>query len=571
MNIINKSFMKLALLPAPLYRKMGVNLMQLRSILNIKLTMDDRRVSGLQQTRQRRTNKPVTMATIVTMVISAVMGLVFLYCFMLGANRVTQLTIYFSMFFFMLASTLISDFTSVLIDVRDTFIILPKPVNDKTFLVARLLHISIHVCKIVLPMGIPGVVFLAINDGFIAAVLLCLMLVLVTMFAIFFINAVYIIILRITTPNRFKTIISYFQILFAIAVYGGYQVFPRLIGKYNLENFSFSSYSSIVFYPLYWFASAWQFLQNFHGGTSTVITALLGIFVPFLSLYLVVKYLAPSFNNRLAMINNSGIDPVKKQSAITVRRRGRYPALLTSLFTRTQVEKMGFLFTWKMMARSRDFKLKVYPGIGYIIIYLFIMFYGKRFQVSDFTDETYRGKVVILSAIYFTSFILTMAINQMVYSEKYKAAWIFYSTPVTKPGDIVLGATKAAIFKFYIPLVTLTIIASIGMVGLKIIPNLVLGLSNELLISTLVVYAGNRYFPFSSAQSTNVKTGSFLRNMFIFIISGLIAAGHFFIYGIMPVVIIVAALSVLATWLMMSAIRDTSWGGIKSAYVEEGL
>jgi ABC-2 type transport system permease protein len=230
---------------------------------------------------------------------------------------------------------------------------------------------------------------------------------------------------------------------------------------------------------------------------------------------------------------------------------------------------MGFLFTWKMMARSRDFKLKVYPGIGYIIIYLFIMFYGKRFQVSDFTDETYRGKVVILSAIYFTSFILTMAINQMVYSEKYKAAWIFYSTPVTKPGDIVLGATKAAIFKFYIPLVTLTIIASIGMVGLKIIPNLVLGLSNELLISTLVVYAGNRYFPFSSAQSTNVKTGSFLRNMFIFIISGLIAAGHFFIYGIMPVVIIVAALSVLATWLMMSAIRDTSWGGIKSAYVEE--
>src|SRR5688572_18079377 len=99
MNIINKAFLKFALLPSPIYKKMGVDLVQLRSILHVKLTMDDRRVSTIQQTSHRKKKKPPTMATIGTMVLSAVMGLVFLYAFAIGGDRITQLTIYFSMFF----------------------------------------------------------------------------------------------------------------------------------------------------------------------------------------------------------------------------------------------------------------------------------------------------------------------------------------------------------------------------------------------------------------------------------------------------------------------------------------
>ena len=55
MNIINKGFLKLALLPAGIYSRMGVNLDQLRSILHVKLTMDDRRPNSIQQTRRQLT------------------------------------------------------------------------------------------------------------------------------------------------------------------------------------------------------------------------------------------------------------------------------------------------------------------------------------------------------------------------------------------------------------------------------------------------------------------------------------------------------------------------------------
>jgi hypothetical protein len=305
MNIINQAFLKLALLPTPVYRKMGVDMKQLRSILHVKLTMDDRRAITMQQTSHRKSKKPITRATLFIMFMSALMGLALLFAFAVGSDRLTHLTFYFAFFFFMLASTLISDFTSVLIDPRDTFIILPKPVSDKTFLVARLLHIFIHICKIVLPLVLPGLIYIGINDGLLAAIVFLFVILLVTLFTIFVINAVYILILKITTPERFKAIISWFQIIFAISIYASYQIVPRLIGKYDMETFSFTSYSYIIYLPFYWFAAAWQMLYSFHASTTELVAALLGLIVPLVSIYVVVKYLAPSFNNKLAMINSS--------------------------------------------------------------------------------------------------------------------------------------------------------------------------------------------------------------------------------------------------------------------------
>jgi ABC-2 type transport system permease protein len=579
MNIINKAFLKLALLPAPVYKKMGADLKQLRSILNIKLTMDDRRVATLQQTSQRKSKKPVTRATLLTMFLSALMGLVLLFAFTAGADRLTHLTFYFAFFFFMLASTLISDFTSVLIDPRDTFIILPKPVSDKTFLIARLLHIFIHICKIVLPLTIPGLIFIGVNDGILGSLILLIDVLLVTLFTIFVINALYILILKITTPERFKTIISYFQIIFAISIYASYQLVPRLIDKYDLENFSFTEHSYIIYLPFYWFAASWQLLYSFHATTTQLIAAILGLIVPVFSIYAVVKFLAPSFNNKLAMINSSGGSEKSKAPAPgnfsevgktqTSNRIAGYSYFLSRFFTKTRAEKMGFQFTWKLMDRSRDFKLKVYPGIGYILVYIFIMFYGKGFQLEDFAEETSKGKIAIISSIYFTSFILTMAINQMVFSEKYKASWIYYAMPLVKPGDVILGGVKAAIFKFYIPLLTIIVAACLILIGPSIIPNLILGMFNVLLIATLQVYAGNKLFAFSMQQSANVKTGSFLRSMFIFFVSGTIAVGHYFLYGFIWVIIGGAILSVLATWLLMSGIRNTGWTEIRSGYNAE--
>jgi hypothetical protein len=264
--------------------------------------MDDRRPNSIHQTRQAKQKKPISFATLGMMLFSSLLGIFFLVSFAVGKDMVTSLTIYFSFYIFVLASTLIADFTSVLIDVRDNMIILPKPINDKTFVLARLMHIIIHITKIVLPMSIPGMIYLGIQKGLLGWLPFLLLVMAATLFTIFLINAVYILILKITTPQKFKTIISYFQIGFAIVFYGGYQLVPRLISKSALSNYSIENFFWKWLAPPYWFGESWEFMHSGVFSLSLLIAFLLSLLLPLLSIWIVIKYFAPSFNQKLSML-----------------------------------------------------------------------------------------------------------------------------------------------------------------------------------------------------------------------------------------------------------------------------
>lgn len=568
MNIVNRFLLQVALLPEPLFRRMGVDMSQLKIILETKLLMDDRRPTTLHQARSNRKEKAINLATIGTMVMSALLGLFYLFAFSLGTDKITQLCFYFSMFFFMLSATLISDFTSVLIDIRDTFIILPKPVTDRTFVMARLLHIFIHICKIVLPMCIPGFIYMVYQTGWAGALLFLLLIWFVTLFSIFFVNAVYLLILRLTTPQRFQSIISSIQIFFAILIYASYQFFPRLISQHRLENFDLSTKTGIELYPLYWMACTWKVVYSFSGTTQQTIAAIAGLVLPFLSLFIVIKYLAPSFNNKLALINNSSSQAASPQKQKKTRRK-TYAEFLAALVTRSRVERMGFLFTWKMSSRSRDFKMKVYPGIGYLVVIVAVSVMNSwKSDLDSISQNSGAGRALVIYGLYFSSLLLVMAIGQINFSDRFKASWIYYVAPLSKPGEVISGAAKAAILKFYIPLVALITVAGIWIAGFSILPNIILGLFNELLIATMLVYVGHKMFPFSMHQATSSKSGSFLRNLAVFFISGLIGVGHYMIYNFTIAVMICAILSITATIVLMSSIKNTSWAAIRSSYDE---
>lgn len=570
MTVINKAFLKFALLPSAAYRIMGVNTKQLRSILQTKLTIDDRRPNTLQQTSYRKKDKPVTAATIGTMIVSALMGLLYLLAFSVGSNMITHLTVYFTFFFFMLSATLISDFTSVLIDVRDNFIILPKPVNDRTLMAARLLHIFIHICKLVLPMSIGGIVYMANETGLAGVLVFAVMLLFVTVFSIFFINALYILILRITTPARFQSIISYVQIFLAIAMYASYQILPSMLDEAGFQEFNIQSYPWSGAYPVYWFAACWKVLSTASGSTGEIIAASAGLLLPLLSLWLVIRYLAPSFNNRLALSASGVSEKPKEKSVQRVKPGSSYARLLANFFTRSSAERMGFLFVWKMTGRSRDFKLKVYPSIGYMAVYVVIILVrGRSIDLDAIRTGEGSGRGLVISALYFTSLIFIMAMNQVIYSDKYKAAWIFFISPVKTPGEVIAGGAKAAIMKFFLPLAGLIIGTTLALGAWKLMPNIILGLFNQLLIVSLLVHAGKRVFPFSLPQNAGNRTGSFIRNLGVMAFLGALGVGHYFIFSLLPVVIIFAVLSIIATWLLMSGIRSSSWQTVKEMSSEE--
>lgn len=568
MNLVNRFFLWLVLVPANFYEKLGINTKQLKAVLNTKLLIDDRRPNTFHQTQQKKKKKPVSYATLGTMLVTGFMGCFFIFSFFVGQDMITHLTIYFSFFLFVLASTLIADFTSVLIDIRDNVIILPKPISDKTFVFARLLHVLIHISKLVIPMVLPSLIYLGIKQGVLKLIPFILLIALATLFAIFLINALYILILKLTTPERFKVIISYFQIFFAIAFYGGYQIVPRLINKVAMEQYDISSNIWIWLVPSYWFAGAWQLLTSFQLTLSLVSSLILSIVIPLICIWVVIKYFAPSFNQKLSMISGSesGPAPEKDIAGKKIKTNSGYLEFITNLFSEKGAEAMSFKQVWKITARSRDYKMKVYPSLGYLVVYLVMMILNnKNFSLADVQNQTGRGKIIFISVIYFSSLILIMAVNQLLYSEKYKAAWFLFTAPIEKPGRIISGAIKSMIAKFFLPLITVTFITAVLIAGPKIIPNLLLGIFNELLIIFTIAYVSFKELPFAQVPNQASKS-NFIRGLASMIVPICIAGLHYMVYNIMPVIIILAILSGIASWLVIDAIKNKSWAALKLEY-----
>lgn len=570
MNIINNILFRFVFLAAPLYRRLGVDLHQLESIVGTKLVMDDRRPNIFQQMRTRQSDKPVQRATLVTMFVSVILGLSYLLAFYIGADTVSQLTLYFAMFLLMLATSLIADFTAVLIDVRDNYILLPKPVNDRTVVVARLLHIFIHICKLVIPMALPGFGYMVIHHNLYGGLVFLLMVLLATIFCVFLINAVYILILQITTPARFQSVISYIQIIFAVASYASYQLVPKIVGRFKGAVIDLSSNPLILLSPSYWFAGGWKVLTQF-AGTGSEIAALVCVFVlPLASIWVVIRYLAPAFNQKLSLLSSSeqavatGPAPVQHKATVPV-----YLQRLAGWLTGKGAERAGFFFTWKMTARSRDFKLRVYPAVGYVLVLIVMLFFSnKTTTLDDIRQQTISGRYVIITAIYFACLLLLVALNQLPFSDKYKASWIFYVTPVEKPGILLCGGVKAVILKFFIPLACIISLPLVWLAGLSIVPNLLLGLSNELLAASLIVYLGSKKLPFSQTQQMQDKTGAFIRTLFLFMLIFIIGALHYLVYAITPVVYVLAALSLTATWYILGSIKSIGWPALSQQYRE---
>jgi hypothetical protein len=569
MNIFNKVLLKIVLAPKNLYYSWGISVPQLESILTCKLIMDDRRPNSIQQTRQRSNNskKEISNSSVGTILMSGIMGIFFLMVFRLGNDHITHLTFYFSMFITFLCMILISDFTSVLIDVRDNYIILPKPVNDKTVVLARLLHIFIHICKTVLPMALPALIYLSIKYNGIAGFIFFVLTLFATLFSIFLINAIYIIILKITTPEKFKNIISYIQIFFAIFIYASYQLVPRLIGKMELQNFEVAHSSWLILVPSYWLACAFNWLFTFQSTSLEMFAAIIGFVLPIASIYIVIKYLAPSFNQKLAMISGS-------EGATVTRHKVNYEGnkhigeRIALLVTTNVIEKTGFLFSWNMMARSRDFKVKVYPSIGYIIVLLVVMLLSgnsKGISLQDLRNDSSKSIYTIIIGIYFSSILVLTAITQMTYSDKFKASWMFYITPIEQPGEIISGSIKALLFQFYLFIALILLVIALVLVGPSIIPNIILGISNQLVIIYLIVTIGYKALPFSKSLSNSQKSGMFIRTIFMLFICFLIGALHFSIFRNTLFIIVAFIISVSLLFFLANNLRKISWKQIKMA------
>jgi hypothetical protein len=136
------------------------------------------------------------------------------------------------------------------------------------------------------------------------------------------------------------------------------------------------------------------------------------------------------------------------------------------------------------------------------------MFQSKYISLDQIESETGVGKTIIVSGLYICGYLPIMAINQSIFSEKYKASWIYFTTPVKTPGYIIRGSIKALISMFFIPMAIIVLITGLFIIGIKVLPNIILGLINQVLLAFIAVYSSHKQLPFSAHESSQHKTGT---------------------------------------------------------------
>ena len=182
----------------PIWRRMGVDLDQLYAILDAKLKMDDRRKSPMYGGGGKSNKKGSSQQGIILMM-NFLIGLVMAVTIFQFNHMPTGLTIYFSAWMVLLAMTMITDFSDVLLDTKDNYILLPTPISNKTLSISRIVHIMLYLLRQVIAFILPAVIYLGYSNG--AGLLVFLIQsALVVVLTIFLVNMVYMLIMKYSSP-----------------------------------------------------------------------------------------------------------------------------------------------------------------------------------------------------------------------------------------------------------------------------------------------------------------------------------------------------------------------------------
>ena len=135
---MNKFLLYLVMLPSFLWRSMGADTEQLKAILGLRLTLDDRKPIAIG--RQPGKKGKMKYSSLLSAFIFLIMGGVYMLPLTVIEDRIFSLTFFFSMLLAIITFMLITDFSSILFDSRDKYILFPRPVSDRTIVLSRMLE-----------------------------------------------------------------------------------------------------------------------------------------------------------------------------------------------------------------------------------------------------------------------------------------------------------------------------------------------------------------------------------------------------------------------------------------------
>ncbi len=160
--------------------------------------------------------------------------------------------------------------------------------------------------------------------------------------------------------------------------------------------------------------------------------------------------------------------------------------------------------------------------------------------------------------MYLTGFVLTTVLQHISMTEKYKASWVFFTTPHNEPGRILAGMFKAVLVKYYLPYYLAIGAFSLLFWGPSVINDLILVFMVGTLYGLLVALFQVKGFPFSQPPS-NQKGGKMFVTFLIMAVPAALGFLHYWAAQWETAIWIAAILMTIVTWVMFTFYRKESW------------
>ncbi len=495
-----------------LFKKIGVDYPIMRQILQVKLLMDERKTPTFYNQSASKKDKNQKYGYIKSLWIYVLIGLTLIPFMGFGDNYLFSMSIVYAIIIFMIMTTLISEFSSVLLDVRDRTILSTKPISDKTVNAAKFMHILIYLTYLTVAItGIPLIVAF-IKQGLLFGIITIVEIMLINIFVVVLTAMFYIVILRFFDGEKLKDFINYVQIGLTLAMMIGYQFLVRSFELVDIDIVFGFEWWSIFLIPM-WFAAPYDLFLNGNISGLTIIFSILSVVVPFISIWLYIK-LIPTFERNLQKLLSTSKSKKEKKS--------RLKDALLKLICTTSEERAFYRFASLMMKQEREFKLKVYPSLGFafVIPFIFIINSGR------FEDVDYSVSMSYLN-IYFSMLIIPTSVLMLGHSSNYKAAWIYRIFPFKDFSALKKGSLKAFLIKLFIPIYLILSVVLCYIYGIRIVPDLLIVLVTSW-IFTCICYVGfGSKIPFTKPFN-EISDSQGWKSLVLMIPLAILAGVHYF-------------------------------------------
>jgi len=553
---MDKIILKILKLFGGLFAKQGVDVGQMFDIVETKLIMDKRRVQF--QFRQSQTKNENSNRLTFVLLFYGFFSL-FVAVMIFGLEEIILSTaIFHSYLLFMMAMTLVTDFSSVLLDTTDNLVILPRPVSGKTLFVSRMVHVSIYLFQFSFAISFIPIIAIAIKFGIFTGLIAVITSFSTVLLSVFFTYLLYLLILRFSSERKLREVVTYFQIFMTILFMAGYQVLPRMINLSSFDgHFSLHWYSYIM--PPVWMAVTLDAVNQHLYDTIHISMILLSFLLPLLLFWLLIKYFAPSFGRKLAAVQQDGTtqaDTKNNTKRIYKRSLSEKPS---SFVCKSPVERASFEATWKITSRDKQFRLQFYPMLGYLAVLIFM--FTRNDRGGDFWENLQTGNK-FLWFVYIPLFMVNSSLGFIAFNENYQAAWVYFSSPVDKPGHLVSGSLKTLFFKFFIPVFVILFGLALGVWGIRIIDDFAFGFLINLNCFLAMANLTKHYLPFSMQPNVQQQSGRFVSTLILFLVIGVLVGIHYLgllfpivLYVFMPILLI-------TSYFLLKNLQQLKWNNI---------